>query len=128
VSAAAIWNAPSYIVEQLGFRRIVDTTFMAGFMFGAQTDPNDVERYFKALRRAQMELDLAAEKYKHYYSKEIPARYTDLVDVRTFGAGVRIVFLPYTEEMYDRAQAWMQARELFPTDDTRRSYREAVLV
>ncbi len=128
VSAAAIWNAPSYIVEQLGFRRIVDTTFMAGFMFGAKTDPDDVERYFKALRRAQMELDLASEKYKHYYSKEIPTRYTDLVDVRAFGPGERIVFLPYTEEMYERSQEWMQERDLFPTNETRLTYGQAVLV
>jgi hypothetical protein len=49
--------------------------FMARFMFGAESDPYDVERYFKALRRAQMELDLDldSEKGKHYYSKEIPA-------------------------------------------------------
>ncbi len=128
VPAAAIWNASSYIVEQLGYRKILDTTFMAGFMFGAQTDQEDVERYFKALRRAQMELDLDAEKYKHYYTKEIPARYTDVVDVRTFGPGERIVFLPYTEEMYDRSQAWMRERELFPVSDSPRSYRDAVLV
>jgi NitT/TauT family transport system substrate-binding protein len=128
VSAAAIWNAPSYIVEQLGYRKVVDTTFMAGFMFGAHTNPQDVERYFNALRRAQMELDLAAEQYKHYYSKEIPSRYTELVDVRAFGPGERITFLPYTEDMYDRSQEWMQKRELFPTSDTRLSYEEAVLV
>ena len=128
MSAAAIWNAPSYIGEQLGFRKIVDTTFMAGFMFGAKTDPDDVERYFKALRRAQMELDLASEKYKHYYSKEIPTRYTDLVDVRAFGPGERIVFLLYTEEMYERSQEWMQERELFPTNETRLTYGQAVLV
>ena len=128
VSAAAIWNAPSYIVEQLGYRKIVDTTFMAGFMFGAQTDAEDVERYFRALRRAQMELDLDSEKYKHYYAKEIPSRYTDVVDVRAFGPGERITFLPYTEEMYDRSQAWMQERALFPTNDARLSYSEAVLV
>ncbi len=128
VSAAAIWNAPSYIVEQLGYRKIVDTTFMAGFMFGSETDVNDVERYFKALRRAQMELDLHSEKYKHYYAKEIPARYTDLVDVRAFGPGERIVFLPYTEEMYDRSQTWMQERQLFPASESRRPYRDAVLV
>jgi NitT/TauT family transport system substrate-binding protein len=128
VSAAAIWNAPSYIVEQLGYRKVVDTTFMAGFMFGASTDPEDVERYFRALRRAQMELDLASEQYKHYYLKEIPSRYTDAVDVRAFGPGERIAFLPYTEDMYVRSQEWMQQRELFPTSDARRSYGEAVLV
>jgi NitT/TauT family transport system substrate-binding protein len=128
VRAAAIWNAPNYIVEQLGYRKVVDTTFMAGFMFGAQTEAEDVERYFKALRRAQMELDLEAEKYKHYYSKEIPSRYTDLVDVRAFGPGERIAFLPYTEDMYERSQVWMKERELFPTSDSRLSYGDAVFV
>lgn len=127
VRAAAIWNAPSYIVEQLGFRKVVDTTFMAGFMFGAQTEPDDVERYFKALRRAQMELDLAAEKYKHYYLREIPARYTDRVDVRAFGPGERIVFLPYTKETYERSQEWMQERQLFPASSAPLSYEQAVL-
>jgi NitT/TauT family transport system substrate-binding protein len=127
VRAAALWNAPSYIVEQLGFRKIVDSTFMAGFMFGAQTNPEDVERYFKALRRAQMELDLAAENYKHYYADEIPARYNDRVNVGAFGPGERVVFLPYTEETYLRSQEWMKQRELFPQSDVRLSYDQAVL-
>jgi NitT/TauT family transport system substrate-binding protein len=38
VPATAAWSAPSYILEQLGCRKILDTTFMAGFMFGAGTD------------------------------------------------------------------------------------------
>jgi NitT/TauT family transport system substrate-binding protein len=128
VKAAALWNASSYIVEQLGFRKIIDSTFMAGFMFGAQTNPEDVEKYFRALRRAQMELDLASEKYKHYYAKEIPSRYLDRVDVRAFGPGERIIFLPYTKETYLRSQEWMQQRELFPENNSRLSYEQAVLV
>jgi NitT/TauT family transport system substrate-binding protein len=127
VPAAALWNASSYIVEQLGFRKVVDSTFMAGFMFGARTDLDDVERYFKALQRAQMELDLAAENYKHYYADEIPARYKDRVDVRAFGPGERVVFLPYTEETYLRSQEWMKERRLFPQSDAGRSYEQAVL-
>lgn len=113
VTAAAIWSAPTYLVEQLGCRKILDTTFMAGFMFAPDIDPADVERYFAALRRAQIELDLAAERYKHHYAKEIPARYLDRVDVACFGTGERIVFLPYTAEAYERSQTWMRDRQLF---------------
>lgn len=50
VPAAAVWGAAAYLVEQHGFRRILDTTFMAGFMFSASTGPLDVERYFRAVR------------------------------------------------------------------------------
>ena len=94
VPAAAIWSAPTYIVEQQGCRKILDTTFMAGFMFDFETDPDDVEKYFNALKRAQMELDLQPEPYKQHYLKEIPERFHDMIDVRRFGPGERIVFLP----------------------------------
>jgi NitT/TauT family transport system substrate-binding protein len=113
VAAAAVWTGAAYLVEQQGARKIADTTFMASFMFDADTDPADVERYFAALKRAQMELDLNPEPYKHYYTREIPERFHHLIDVRRFGPGERIAFLPYTEETYERAQEWMRERGLF---------------
>jgi hypothetical protein len=101
---------------------------MAGFMFGVETDPLDVERYFQALKRAQLELDLEPERYKHYYLKEIPERYHDQIDVRCFGPGERVVFLPYTQEMYERAQRWMRERGLFEEQETMPSYASVVQV
>jgi hypothetical protein len=128
VPAAAIWGAATYLVEQLGCRKILDSTFMAGFMFGAGTDPSDVEKYFRALKRAQMELDLQPERYRHYYLNEIPERFHAAIDVRCFGPGERVVFLPYTAEMYERAQRWMQERGLFETRDAMRPYDAVVQV
>jgi NitT/TauT family transport system substrate-binding protein len=128
VPAAAVWGAATYLVEQHGCRRILDTTFMAGFMFGGETEPLDVERYFRALRRAQMELDLEPERYKHYYLKEIPERYHDQIDVRCFGPGERVVFLPYTQEMYERSQQWMRERRLFEEQATTAPYESVVQV
>ena len=126
VRAAAIWGVATDIVEQHGCRKILDSTFMAGFMFSAATDSGDVERYFRALRRAQMDLDLEPERHKHHYVKEIPARYRDRVDVRRFGPGERIVFLPYTREMYERAQSWMRERGLFAEREAPASYESVV--
>ena len=40
---------------------------MIGFMFPAEVDEGDVEKYMNGLRRAQMDLDLEPERYKHYY-------------------------------------------------------------
>ena len=36
-----------------------------------------------------------------------------MIDVRRFGPGERIVFLPYTADSYDRSQQWMRERSLF---------------
>ncbi len=128
VPAAAVWGASTYLVEQYGCRRILDTTFMAAFMFGPSTDPLDVERYFRALKRAQMELDLEPERYKHYYLREIPERYHPGIDVRCFGPGERVIFLPYTAEMYERAQRWMRERGLFEEREAIPAYGSVVQV
>jgi len=111
--AANVWGAATYLLEQQGFRKVLDSTFMAGFMFSADIDAQDVERYFNGLRRAQMDLDFEPERYKHFYLREIPERFHELIDVRGFGTGERVVFLPYTADMYERSQHWMRERELF---------------
>lgn len=126
VPAAAVWSAPTYLVEQHGARKILDTTFMAAFMFGSRTDPADVRKYFNGLQRAQMELDLEPERYKHHYLAEIPQRFHAQIDVRRFGPGERIVFLPYTPDAYERAQRWMRERHLFDVEADPPAYESVV--
>jgi len=113
VPATSVWGLTFQALEQMGFRKIVDTTFMIGFMFPAGVDVADVEKYMTGMKRAQMDLDFEPEKFKHLYLNEIPERYKSKVDVRRFSSGERIVFLPYTEEMFKKTQDWMQARGLF---------------
>jgi hypothetical protein len=82
-------------------------------MFPDGVNPADVEKYMNGLKRAQMDLDFQPEKYRHYYLNEIPDRYKSKVDVRRFSPGERIVFLPYTEEVYKKTQAWIHERGIF---------------
>jgi ABC-type nitrate/sulfonate/bicarbonate transport system substrate-binding protein len=113
VPATSVWGLTYQVLDQLGFRKIVDTTFMIAFMFPAGVARGDVEKYMNALRRAQMDLDFEPEKYRHFYRNEIPERYQSSVDVRRFSTGERIVFLPYTESTHSRTQAWLHERGLF---------------
>ena len=102
---------------------------MMSFLLSGNSDQQDTERYFKALRRAQQEIDLEPEPYKHYYAHELPADLLELVDVRRFGPGERIVFEPYTREMYERTQRWMQTWNLFaPEDGVQTQFEAAVVV
>ena len=129
VPAANLFGAQFYIAEQMGFRKLVDTTFMMGFLLSPQADMQDIDKYFRALRRAQQELDIEPEPYKHYYARELPADLAAQVDVRRFGSGERIVFEPYTRELYERTQRWMQLWNLFTPEQASQSrFEEAVLV
>jgi NitT/TauT family transport system substrate-binding protein len=107
IPAANVFGAQYYLLEQHGFTKIVDTTFMMGFLLATDSDPGDVDKYFKALRLAQHELDLEPEKYKHYWLREMPEDLQDTVDVRRFGPGERIVNEPYTKEMFERTHRWL---------------------
>jgi ABC-type nitrate/sulfonate/bicarbonate transport system substrate-binding protein len=128
VQAATAWGVPLYIAEAFGFRKIVDATFMIGFLVtGSQATKADIDKYLAALRRAQMEIDLRPELYKHYHLRAVPEKYRDQVDVRAFGTGERIVFLPYTEENFAATQQWTEAHNLF-SGAAAASYGEAALV
>ena len=113
VPATSVWGITYQVLEQFGFRKVVDTSFMIGFMFPNDVNAGDVEKYMNGMRRAQMDLDIEPEKYKHFYLNEIPERYRTSLDVRRFSPGERIVFLPYTDTTFARTQAWLHERKLF---------------
>jgi hypothetical protein len=50
------------------------------------------------------------------------------VDVRRFGPGERIVFLPYSKDMYQQSQQWMHERGLFGHQATAPLYESAIQV
>jgi hypothetical protein len=111
--AATLFSGPYYFAEQLGYRKIIDTTFMIAAMINGEPDAEDVRRYFHALRRAQRDIDLRHELYTHYYENEFPVRFHDAMDTRRWGPGERIVFEPYTKEVFEASYAWIASREIF---------------
>jgi ABC-type nitrate/sulfonate/bicarbonate transport system substrate-binding protein len=113
VPAASLFGAPFYVAEQLGFKKIVDTTFMIGHLVSDDADLRDVERYFEALRRAQHDIDLEPEAFKHYFLRELPERYHRQIDIRRFGPGERIVFEPYPQAAFERTRQWIESWNLF---------------
>jgi NitT/TauT family transport system substrate-binding protein len=127
-AAATVFGAQYYLMEQLGFRKIADATFMIAAMVPRQVEIAAVQSYFAALRRAQADIDVMHKPYTPYYGNELPERHRALVDVRRFGPGERFVFEPYTQDMYDHTQTWIDERGIFPTDQPRASaYAEAVI-
>lgn len=113
VPAVSLFSGPYYFMEQLGFRKVLDTSFMMAAMVAEDADLEDVEKYFKALRMAQKDIDLRQELFTHYYRNEFPVRFRDQMDTRLFGPGERIVFEPYSREIFDESRAWIAERNIF---------------
>jgi hypothetical protein len=111
--ASALFSGPYYLAEQLGFRKIIDTTFMIATMIHGDPDPEDLRKFFRALRRAQRDLDLRPDRYTHYYRNEFPKRFHALMDTRRWGPGERLVFEPYTREAHTETRAWIARHGIF---------------
>jgi ABC-type nitrate/sulfonate/bicarbonate transport system substrate-binding protein len=113
IPACALFSGPYYFAEQLGFRKIIDTTFMINTMLTAGPDPQDVAKFFRALKRAQRDIDLRPDRYTHYYKNEFPKRFHRLMDTRRWGPGERIVFEKYTKETFDETFKWIAEHNIF---------------
>ena len=114
IPAVHLFSVPMYVAEQLGFRKICDCTFMMAGMVNGNPDIDDVKKFDGALQRAQRDIDLRPELYTHYYLKELPARIHGRIDTGRMGPGERIVFEPYTREVFDESRECVAAHDIFP--------------
>jgi NitT/TauT family transport system substrate-binding protein len=128
VASGNVFGTAAYVLEQQGFRKILDTTFMIGFFVKPTASDEDVRKYFNALRRAQIDIDLEPERYKHYLIDELPEAFKGLLDTRLCGIGERIVFEPYTREMYEKTHRWMLGHELFEGAGAGRADYESAVI
>jgi ABC-type nitrate/sulfonate/bicarbonate transport system substrate-binding protein len=128
VPAAALFSGPYYFLEQLGFRKVIDTTFMIATMLTGEPDQEDVRKYFRALRRAQRDIDIRPELYTQHYRHEFPERFFEQMDTRRWGPGERIVFEPYTKEAYQDSFNWIRDHGIFgPAEMGAGKYEEATI-
>lgn len=115
--ACTLFSGPYYFAEQLGFRKVLDCTFMIAAMIHGDPDPDDVRKYYGALKRAQFDIDLRPERYTHYYANEFPARFHARMDTRRWGPGERIVFEPYSRAAFDSSRVWIREHGIFDDGD-----------
>jgi hypothetical protein len=126
--ASSLFSGPYYMAEQMGFRKILDSTFMIAAMVTGNPDPDDLRKFYRALKRAQRDIDLRPDLYTHYYRNEFPERYHAVMDTRRWGPGERIVFEPYTEDVFAQSREWIVDHGIFDADKMGAdAYREAVI-
>jgi hypothetical protein len=86
---------------------------MIATMIHDNPDPEDLRKFFRALKRAQRDIDLRPELYTHYYKKEFPVRFHTMMDTRRWGPGERLVFEPYTPEAFAQSRDWIADHGIF---------------
>lgn len=117
VPAASLFSGCYYFLDQLGFKKVAETTFMMASMITGDPDMEDIRKFYAALKRAQADIDLRPELFVHYYKNEFPERFHDQMDLRYFGPGERIVFETYSEDMFNESRDWVSERDIFPDGD-----------
>ena len=113
IPAGNAFGAPMYLLEQLGYRKILDTTFMIAAMVPEGVDKDDMVKYYEALKMAQQDIDLRHDLYTHYFLKEMPPQFHELADTRGWGPGERIVFEPYSQDIFEETHKWVVERDIF---------------
>src|SRR5215472_1170666 len=115
--------------EAFGFRKVIDATFMIGFLVtGRDVGKADVDKYLAALRRAR------------WRSISTPSSTSIITSVRcrrstgnrwTCGPSAPAnasSFSPYTREVFVATRDWTEANKIFPGQPrSRAAYDEAVL-
>jgi hypothetical protein len=128
VPACTLFSGPYYYAEQLGFRKVLDCTFMMATMLTGEPDMEDVQKFFRALRKAQADIDLRPELYTKHYTKEFPKRFHDTMDTRRWGPGERIVFEPYSREIFEDSRTWIAEHGIIEGNDLgAKAYDNAVV-
>ena len=102
------------------------TTFMIATMINGSPDPEDLRKFFNALRRAQRDIDLRPISTRTT-TREFPVRYHAKMDTRRWGPGepgVRAVY----QGVYDETFKWIADHGIFAdTGMGSGKYDEAVM-
>jgi NitT/TauT family transport system substrate-binding protein len=110
----SMYGQESYVLEQQGFQKVLDTSFMVNFMIVGTPVMGDVEKYFEALRQAQRAIDEDQNKYKHYLVRDFPKKFRPLLNTQRCGIGERVVFDSYPRDLFIRSRDWTVEQKILP--------------
>lgn len=106
VEAANLLDPEIPIAEARGLRKLAQGEFRITFWVAPDMDPAVLAAYFRALRRADEALTREPARYMHLWARNVPPALAGDYDYATFGLGEKMVFEPYTEEMFQSALAF----------------------
>ena len=112
--ASALFSGPYYFAEQLGFRKIIDTTFMIATSVTGDPDLEDLQQVLpRAAARAARHRPAAGASTRTTTRTNSRRAIHARMDTRRWGPGERLVFEPYTREVYEETFKWIADHGIF---------------
>jgi hypothetical protein len=110
VQAANLLDPEIPIAEARGLRKLVQGEFLITFWVSPTISQKTLGRFFGALRLAEEALERNTERYLHLWERNVPlAPAEGDYDCAAFGRGEKLIFEPYSLEMFEDAIQFAQA-------------------
>jgi hypothetical protein len=91
------------IAEAKGLRKLAQSEFVITFWVSPTIAHDTLSKFFRALRLAEEPLEQNADRYLHLWERNIPPAFEGDHDYASFGRGEKLIFEPYSLEMFEDA-------------------------
>jgi NitT/TauT family transport system substrate-binding protein len=109
VEAANLLDPEIPIAEARGLRKLAQGEFVITFWVSPTISQETLGRFFGALRLAEEALERNTDRYLHLWERNVPPALEGDYDYAAFGRGEKLIFEPYSLEMFEDAMQFAQA-------------------
>ena len=125
VEVANLLDPEIPIAEAKGLYKLAQGEFIVTFWVSPAISQGTLGKFFGALKRAEEALEQNTGKYLRLWERNVPPTLEGDYDYTTFGRGEKLVFEPYSQEMFEDAMQFAEAWGLH--EHVRESRYEALL-
>ena len=109
VEAASLLDPEIPIAEAKGLRKLAQGEFLVTFWVSPMIGQEILSKFFRALKRSEEALEQNPSQYLHLWERNIPPALEGDYDYARFGRGEKLIFEPYSQEMFEDAMQFAQA-------------------
>jgi hypothetical protein len=109
VEAANLLDPEIPIAEARGLRKLAQGEFVITFWVSQTISQETLGGFFGALRLAEETLERNTDRYLHLWERNVPPALEGDYDYVAFGRGEKLIFEPYSLEMFEDAMQFAQA-------------------
>lgn len=103
VEAANLLDPEIPIAESKGLRKLAQGEFIVTFWVSPAISRETLGKFFGALKRAEEALERDTGRYLRLWEKNLPPALEGVHDYTKFGRGEKLIFEPYSQEMFEDA-------------------------